>query len=421
MTSDGPFRAAKSPPLRRYSRSRLAGRLVDRIIPQPQAGVLQIVLPTGAQVERAASGGGSGARIVFRRWRGLARIVLGGGNGFARGYIEGDWSTPDLGTLLAFFMRNETAFKPRSSGSWWSCAWERLRHRLRDNSRRGSRRNVAAHYDLGNAFYRKWLDAGMNYSSAIRDGSQTLEQAQDAKLDRIASLLELSAGQHVLEIGCGWGALAEIILRRHSCSVTGITLSREQLDYVARRLGAEVADGRASFRLLDYRDLKGRFDRVVSIEMLEAVGERYWRSYFQTLSRSLVDGGIAVLQVITIDESRFEGYRRRPDFIQRSIFPGGMLPTASAIRDGAAKAGLSIAQHEAFGESYAWTLAEWRTRFLSAWTSIEAMGFDRRFQRLWVYYLTYCEIGFRFQAVNVRLFKLIKQAGAAPAAAGDGT
>jgi cyclopropane-fatty-acyl-phospholipid synthase len=246
----------------------------------------------------------------------------------------------------------------------------------------------------------------MNYSSALFAGDDTLEAAQKRKLDRAASLLDLSGGERVLEIGCGWGALAEQLIRRHGSNLSGVTLSTEQLAYAQARLADAFEDGRADLRLLDYRDVEGRYDRIASIEMIEAVGERYWPVYFAKLRASLRTGGIALLQAITIDESRFAAYRNRADFIQRHIFPGGLLPTASIIEREAERAGLKLVHRESFGDSYAKTLREWRCRFLRAWPAIEPLGFNERFRRMWEYYLVYCEIGFRFGVIEVGFFKL---------------
>ncbi|MFZ0527507.1 MAG: cyclopropane-fatty-acyl-phospholipid synthase family protein [Xanthobacteraceae bacterium] len=308
--------------------------------------------------------------------------------------------------MLELGMRNETALTPRTKNWLLSFALNRVGHALRANTRRGSRRNIAAHYDLGNDFFRPWLDADMNYSSALYRGDETLERAQQRKLDRIAELLALRGKEKVLEIGCGWGALAERLMRSFGTSVLGVTLSRQQLGYAKARLSAEIERGQAELRFLDYRDLEGRFDRIASIEMIEAVGERYWPAYFAKLRACLASGGIAVIQAITIAEERFEAYRKRPDFIQRHIFPGGMLPTRSIIEREAARAGLKLVFHESFGDSYAQTLREWRQRFLQAWPALEALGFNARFQRLWEYYLAYCEIGFRSRSVDVGFYKL---------------
>jgi cyclopropane-fatty-acyl-phospholipid synthase len=384
-----------------------AGRLLDRALPALQAGRLQIVLPDGAVVVRHGREPGPEAKLSVQKWRALRRILLEGDRGFSDGYLDGDWSTPDLGRLLALFMRNEAVLAPRSESGWLTLVRDRLLHWRRANTRGGSRRNIAAHYDLGNDFFLPWLDSGMNYSAALYADGDTFEQAQQRKLARATSLLELGGGERVLEIGCGWGALAEWLIRGHGARVCGITLSREQLAYAKTRLAGEVEDGRADLRLQDYRDVDGLFDRVVSIEMIEAVGERYWPIYFGKMRACLAAGGIAVIQAITIDERRFAEYRKRPDFIQRHIFPGGMLPTGAMIERHAARHGLRLIDHESFGGSYARTLREWRDRFARAWpTTIEALGFDQRFQRMWEYYLSYCEIGFQSGAVDVGFFKL---------------
>ncbi len=386
-------------------RPSLKARLLRRIVPAPEAGRLRLTLPGGEALLLRGALPGPDADITLQSWRALTRILMNGDHGFADSYLDGQWSTTDLVTLLDFVMVNETAFGRRAIASPLTRLRNRLAHRRRGNTRRGSRRNIAAHYDLGNAFYRHWLDKGMNYSSALYASDEALEVAQQAKLDRIAELLELKPGHSVLEIGCGWGALAERLVRGFGCAILGITLSREQLGYATTRLAEETADGRADLRLLDYRDLEGRFDRVASIEMVEAVGERYWPNYFDKIRSSLVPGGIAVLQAITIEETRFADYRIRPDFIQRYIFPGGMLPTKTRLARQAEVNGLALVEREDFGISYAKTLQEWRRRFLSAWQQIEPLGFDARFRRMWEYYLAYCEAGFRSGAIDVSLFK----------------
>jgi cyclopropane-fatty-acyl-phospholipid synthase len=249
----------------------------------------------------------------------------------------------------------------------------------------------------------------MSYSSALyASADQSLEAAQQAKLDRVIELLAPAAGHDVLEIGCGWGALAERLVSRRGCRVTGLTLSVEQLAYARERLKTAGLADKADLRLQDYRDLEGAFDRIVSIEMLEAVGEVYWPVFFSRLNARLRPGGVAVLQAITIDERWFDDYRRNPDFIQQYIFPGGMLPTQAVLRDQFARAGFSLQAAETFGASYALTLAAWRERFERAWPDIEALGFDLRFKRMWEFYLAYCEAGFRAGALDVGLYRIAK-------------
>ncbi len=383
----------------------LLARFCERIVPQVARGRLSLVLPGGAVVVRAGAGTGPDAQMVVHQARALRRLVIDGEVGFVDGYLEGDWSTPDLPALLSFVLANEETLRPRGRPSRLSTLRNRLRHAMRANTRRGSRRNIAAHYDLGNAFYAHWLDAGMNYSSAIYErGGESLEAAQSAKVERIVELMGIAGGERVLEIGCGWGALAERL--SPDVAYTGITLSSEQRAYALDRL-AGLGAGPPDVRLEDYRDVAGTFDRVVSIEMFEAVGERYWPVYFDKLRSVLAAQGCAVLQVITIAASRFSRYRRNPDFIQRHIFPGGMLPTVEHLEALAARSGLAIVARQSFGWSYAETLHEWRLRFGRAWPAIEALGFDERFRRMWDYYLAYCETGFRSGTIDVGLFKLV--------------
>ncbi len=386
---------------RRKPASRLVHGFFDRVLPDFEVGYLRLVLPGGDVIERGRQGAQLHADITIHRWRGLRRMLTGE-PGFTAGYLDGDWSTSDLAALLELCIRNEEVLRQPRKIAALAHLQNRLTHLARTNTRRGSRRNISAHYDLGNTFYGSWLDEGMNYSSALYShADETLEAAQNAKIERAVSLLDVTGGEDVLEIGCGWGALAES-LAKAGCSVTGITLSREQLAYARNRLAPHA---KAEVRLEDYRDHRGTHDRVVSIEMLEAVGERYWPTYFAKLRESLRTGGIAVLQAITIEESRFEDYRRHPDFIQKHIFPGGMLPTVSIVTQQAARAGLRLVQQESFGESYARTLGEWRKRFLAAWPGLTPLGFDERFRRLWEYYLVYCQTGFMTGSIDVTLFK----------------
>ncbi len=368
------------------------------------SGAITVVFPNGEAIRHHGNVPGRSADLVLHRWRALWWVWREGDIGLAQAYIDGDCDTSDLKALLALGAANSNALQRVVSSSRLAILRDRLRHWTNSNTRRGSRRNIATHYDLGNAFYELWLDRTMNYSSALYTADdQSLEQAQYEKLQRIAELLDVQKGQRVLEIGCGWGALAEYLIEKHGCPVTGLTLSAEQLTYARARVSP--AKDLADFRLVDYRDVAGCYDRIASIEMMEAVGERYWPAYFRKISDSLTDDGIAVLQVITIDERLFEEYRHRPDFIQRFIFPGGMLPTIEIIKQEARKAGLTLEWHEDFGSSYARTLKEWHDRFLGAWSQIEALGFDTRFRRMWEYYLSYCEVGFDVGLISVGLFR----------------
>lgn len=383
----------------------LAEIVLRRMLRGLEFGQLVIETPAGERLVFDGAGPGPQARMTIHRWRCLWRLATGADIGFAEAYMAGEWSSPNLAALLNLACRNSAVEEPlrllRSPR-----LGRKLQHALNRNTRRGSRRNVTAHYDLGNNFYDQWLDAGMSYSSGLyASTSLTLEEAQDAKLDRVLALLDLPEGARVLEIGCGWGSLAERMLERHDCALTGLTLSAKQLAFAHRRLADRGLIARSNLRLQDYRDVRGTFDRIVSIEMLEAVGEAYWPMYFATLRDRLRTGGLAVLQVITIDDARFELYRRRPDFIQKYIFPGGMLPTPRIIEREAAKAGLRLVASEFFGESYARTIEDWQSRFQKAWSQIEGLDFDQRFKRTWEYYLAYCQAGFETGALNVGLYK----------------
>jgi cyclopropane-fatty-acyl-phospholipid synthase len=380
--------------------------LVRRQIARADAGRIVVTLPSGARVEQRGTKAGPDAELIIKRWRALARLLVGGSTGFAKAYMEGEWKSSSLLTFLEWAALNSEPFCDAPRGMLIGRLIDRIRHLYRPNTRRGSRRNIAAHYDLGNEFYALWLDEGMNYSSGIYQGThQPLEDAQRAKLERASRLLELDGGERVLEIGCGWGPMTEKLSMGHGCKVTALTLSIEQLEYARSRLRAAGAT-RGDVRIEDYRDVSGQYDRIVSIEMLEAVGETYWPTFFRTLRESLVPGGRIVLQSITIDERLFETYRRQPDFIQLYIFPGGILPTVRMIGEHLARAGLRLRSCEFFGPSYALTIAAWRVRFERAWPQIEKLGFDARFKRMWDYYFAYCEVGFRVGLLNVGLYQI---------------
>jgi cyclopropane-fatty-acyl-phospholipid synthase len=366
-------------------------------------GALSLRLPSGDVLE-ARGGPGPEARVVLHDWRALRRLLLQGAIGFAEGFVAGEWTTPDLVALLRFGALNAPALEGLS-GHAAHRLFNRLRHWRRGNTRRGSRRNIVSHYDLGNDFFALWLDPTLLYSSALFENSAaTLEQAQQHRLARIVALLDLRGGESILEIGCGWGALALRLAQAGAGAVTGLTLSPAQLDFAQKRCAGAPVD----LRLQDYRDLAGSFDRVVSIEMIEAVGETYWPTYFDKIAQVLRPGGTALIQAITIDEPRFEAYRAQPEFIQRHIFPGGFLPTKTAIAEQAARAGLKLIGVETFGLSYARTLAEWRARFEARWPEIAALGFDAKFRRLWTYYLCYCEAGFLAGVTDVGFYLLQK-------------
>ncbi len=378
-----------------------------RSLPDLATGSLRLRLPSGTS---AVLGPGQGveADLDVKSFALVRRAMLRGTVGFAESYINREIETSNLANVFRFFLANFERLD-RAGGGWFKVrSPDRLAHRRRANTRKGSRRNIAAHYDLGNGFYRRWLDDGMTYSSGIfADGAATLEEAQDAKYAAIADALDVKPGMRVLEIGCGWGGMAETLARR-GAHVTALTLSREQLAYARERLAAAGLADRVEVRLEDYRDVTGTFDRIVSVEMIEAVGEENWPAYFATLRDRLHPGGSAVLQAITIREESFETYRRHPDFIQRYIFPGGMLPTKALMEEHAREAGCAFAQLRTFGACYARTLALWREQFSANWPAIRELGFDDRFRRMWLYYLVYCEVGFDDGLIDVGLYRVAR-------------
>lgn len=380
--------------------------LIRRVLHHLECGRLTVILPSGERICHAGPRSGPDAILELRNNRTFRRVLTGGDVGFAEGYIAGDWTSPNLAALIALAAENVARLDRTFEGFWPVRLWRQFYHGLKRNSAKGSRRNIAFHYDLGNDFYRHWLDQSMTYSSVCNFVSgQSLEAAQIAKLDRIAEALSLKGDETVLEIGCGWGALAGHLAER-GAHVHGLTLSAEQLAYGQDQIASKGLADRVDLRLQDYRDERALYDRIVSIEMLEAVGEAYWPTYFEKLRACLKPGGRVVLQAITIREDRFESYKRSPDFIQRYIFPGGMLPTTTILSQQAQRAGFTIAHAETFGEAYASTLAEWRRRFDAAWPRIAALGFQADFQRLWDYYLSYCEAGFRTGTIDVGLYVL---------------
>jgi len=378
--------------------------LLERI----EHGTLEIRLPDGSQ-QRFGQTGPVAATIEVTDWSMFEHVLERGDVGFADAWIDGNWHSPDLAGLLTLLANNRQCLARAVYGQWWSLLTARLRHWLHANTRAGSRRNIMAHYDLGNDFYRQWLDPTMSYSSALyaSDAPCSMAAAQLAKYRRILQRLNARPGQSVLEIGCGWGAFAEIAAREAGLEVVGLTLSPAQLQFARRRIQLAGLEQQVTLELRDYRDLaRERFDHIVSIEMLEAVGERWWPAYFATLQRLLAPGGRAIVQVITIRDDLFARYRQGTDFIQQHIFPGGMLPSPSVALQQAAWAGLVVRDVFAFGRDYARTLAEWSGNFERHWPAIEAQGFDERFRRLWRFYLAYCQAGFNSGCTDVVQFEL---------------
>jgi len=386
-------------------------KLALRMLQKLEYGALRLELPNGECMHFGDHS--HPVTLTLKNWDIFSASLRAGDIGFAETYIDGHWHTDDLPALIELFIRNRAAVESVIYGSWWGNLFNRIRHAFNRNSRTGSRKNIHAHYDIGNDFYRLWLDPSMTYSSALyMDGNTDLQQAQTAKYQRILDELALPAlsapeQASVLEIGCGWGGFAELACAS-GAHVTGLTLSTEQLAFAAQRLERAGLEDRSELRLQDYRDIDGQFDAIASIEMFEAVGESYWPDYFKCIARNLKSDGRACIQTIVIDNALFERYRKGTDFIQQYIFPGGMLPSPQAFREQAEKCGLRVINEFNFGLDYARTLAAWRQSFRAKLTEVHAQGFDDRFVRTWDFYLAYCEAGFRAGSIGVAQFTLAK-------------
>lgn len=391
----------------------LALRPLGRLV---RCGQLALIAPDGTACVARGSEDGPRAELRIVRPRGLWRVLGGGGFGFAAAYVDGDLETPDLAALLELIARNLDVWYARRGrqslrrGVWLASrlfrAGVRTIHDLR----------LDRHYDLGDSFYELWLDRRMVYSAAVFDSAaDDLDTAQRNKLRDIAALAYLREGHSVLEIGCGWGGFAIHAATEYGCRVTGIAVSEAQTVHARARVAAACLAERIAIRLEDYRDSAGTYDRIVSIEMFEAVGQSQWPVYFRQVRDRLVPGGRAALQIIVIDEATWPRYRRKPDFIQQCVFPGGMLPTPSALRQRAHEAGLVWLEERRIGPHYARTLALWRERFDAAWPDIRTLGFDERFRRLWRYYLSYCEAGFRTGRIDVMQIALARPQTDSPA------
>ncbi len=367
---------------------RVAGTLAN--------GQLDFVLRDGRRFRVQGAGPGPVAEICVEDDDIFARLIREGDLGFCEAYLEGGWTTPDLQALMDLVHQDNEGIYDGFPGLGLVRAYERLRHRLRANSKSQAKKNIAHHYDLGNAFYELWLDPSMTYSSALfQTGQESLACAQRAKYASLVDRMGVTPGDHVLEIGCGWGGFAEYAAAERGLKVTGLTISRAQYAYAQERINRAGLSDRVIFKLQDYRDERGIYDGIASIEMFEAVGERYWPVYFDTVRERLKPGRNATLQIITLQDKRFEIYRKGVDFIQKYIFPGGMLPSPTVLRQEIEKARLSLVGSFEFGDSYSQTLRRWHEIFNERWDEIAHLGFDARFQRMWNFYLTSCAGAFR--------------------------
>ena len=389
-----------------------AARTVMRLLQKLRHGSLTLQLPDGS-MQRFGKGDLPHATLNLHNWKVCAAALKSGDIGFAESFIAGDWSTPSLVDLLRVLVRNRDEVESVIYGTWVGRLLYRVKHLLNRNTRSNSQKNIHAHYDLGNAFYNLWLDETKNYSSALFNGdySQPMVQAQNAKVRRALDQARVKAGDRVLEIGCGWGALAEMATVERNALVTGVTLSSEQLSFAQERLQRLGKADQADLRLQDYRDITDvPFDAICSIEMVEAVGREYWPTYFATVSKLLKPGGHACVQSIVIDDALFERYLGSTDFIQQYIFPGGCLPCPTEFRRQAQVAGLEVVEELAFGHDYAETLKRWRESFMVQRAQVLKTGFDQRFLHIWEFYLAYCEAAFMEDNIDVVQYTLRKPA-----------
>lgn len=378
-------------------------RIALRTLVRLKNGALTLRFPDGRFFHFDAPETGPNAELILNNWKLPRRALFNGDIGVAESYMDGDWDSPDVTAFLSLFVTNELIGDELATPNLLNNALGMIRNWLNENTLSGARRNIAAHYDLGNQFYRRWLDRTMTYSSAIfENGANSLAAAQEAKYRSLAERTGIRRGDEVLEIGCGWGGFAEFAAKELDCHVTGLTISREQYDFARQRMFNQGLNEKVDIKLQDYRDERGRYDRIASIEMFEAVGEKYWPAYFECVRDCLRRGGSAGLQIITIADKGFDYYRRHPDFIQRYIFPGGMLPSPSILSKLSSDAGLTQMSQRIFAHDYAHTLAQWRERFLAAWSEIRPLGFDERFKRMWTFYMHYCEAGFLGGNIDVR-------------------
>ena len=383
-------------------------RFLLAILSHLHCGRLTLTLPDGSQHQFSGAMSGPDSDLTIHTESALRRLLHDGKMGFCEAFMDGEVSSQSLPTLIELAVLHDKYLENALKTNIFRQAGLRLFHMLRRNNKLGSAKNIAHHYDIGNSFYEAWLDPTMTYSSAVFDSeTDDLTTAQLNKYKRLAELADIQPGDRVLEIGCGWGGFAKFVSQHIGAHVTGITISQAQLAYAKASLAEAGLQNKVDLKLMDYRDLQGRFDKIVSIEMFEAVGQAYWPVYFDTISRMLKSGGRAVIQSITIDHDAFQSYRDQPDFIQRYIFPGGMLPSMPMLQSPVAQAGLELVVENGYASDYARTLQEWRARFLAAWPSLAGDKFDNRFKRMWELYLAYCEGGFRAGMIDVKQILLM--------------
>ena len=382
-------------------------RYINKIGSKIKFGKLIVVMPNGNEFIFKGKKGIEG-KLILKSYKPIIRTIMGGHLGFSESYLNHEWESPNLEKLLELMLKNlPNEFQPKSKLYKF---YNRFIHFLRDNTKMRAKKNIEYHYDIGNSFYEIWLDKSMTYSSGIfQKENEDLFQAQKNKYEKLIKKMDIRPHHKVLEIGCGWGGMAEYIGKNLGCDYTGITISPSQKEFAEKRMIKNKIEKKTNIKLCDYRDIKGTFDRIISIEMIEAVGEKYWDTYFSKINNCLKKGGLAGIQMILIDNKKFNSYRKSVDFIQKYIFPGGMLPSHEKIRDSFKKNGLKEVSNNSFGESYAKTLKIWRNNFNNSLDKLTKIGIDAKIQRLFHYYFSYCEAGFSDGQIDVSQ-KIIKKA-----------
>jgi cyclopropane-fatty-acyl-phospholipid synthase len=384
-------------------------KIADKVLSKIKLGNLIVIYPNGEKREFFGEHSGYNVDIKFHNFKLFTKLLRKGATGLAESYMDGDFETKNLSRLLLFCYENESYFLKDKNKYLILDYYIRFKHYLNENTKSKSKKNISYHYDLGNNFYKHWLDKSMTYSSAIFSSSNTdLFEAQINKYKQIAKPLDLNDNSRLLEIGCGWGSFSCFVAKNYGANVTAITISKEQYEFASKKIFKEGLNEKVTIELKDYRDVKESFSHIASIEMFEAVGKKYWETFLNTVKNSLSPGGLASLQIITINNDKVKEYQSNPDFIQQYIFPGGALPSKMQLEKITNQIGLSLTELQNFKNSYAKTLQIWNNKFQIAWPNIAAQGFSLRFKKMWEYYLSYCEAGFISGATDVSQFIIKK-------------
>ena len=382
--------------------------ILEKMLKNLKVGEIKVTFPNNDIKTFKGVKRGPKADVIFITEKSIKDCVLGGSLGFCEAIISGEVQSKDISKLIEIGGHEESGLNTTGKGHYFFKTLNKFFHILNSNSLKGSQKNIAAHYDLGNQFYELWLDKSMTYSSAYFGKSNlSLKEAQENKYKKISQMVDLKKQNNVLEIGCGWGGFAEYASKNYNSLLTAITISKEQYEFSKKRIDKNGLSNSVNIKLVDYRKIRGSFDRIVSIEMIEAVGEKYWPVYFSQIKNLLKPNGKAAIQVITIDDRYFDGYKKFPDFIQKYIFPGGMLPSMQVLKKPILQSGLKIDKIDSFGKDYASTLSIWKKQFNRAWPKISKLGFDDKFYRMWNLYLSYCEGGFKSGSIDVKQIKLL--------------